>query len=155
MEYKDFDSFKINEASLMTSKSFDDFEIEHGKCEEPVFSFFPKYKFVMVTIKNSCYVYSKDGSRKKYDSVDDLIKEDGDISDYLITDTDNGKFILEQYIEKTNGMPITDIYQIPLGEKEISIKDKKKKESPYKKYKKKEWGGGDIYGGDEEIDDDW
>lgn len=148
MKYKNFDSYKINEGSIMNTKNFGDFEMDHGECESSIFTIFPKYKFIMVTNRKICYVYSKSENRKKYNNVEEIIQNEGDISDYLITDTDNGKFILQQFSEKSNGVPVVDIYQIPTPEEDEKKKNKKNK---YKGFKRKAWS---YEHPEDDIDDD-
>jgi uncharacterized ubiquitin-like protein YukD len=131
MKYKNFDSYKINEAVIMNSNNFDKFELEEGECEEKIFDYFPYHKFLLVTTKGISYMYINKGSRIRYDNMDEVVKKEGDISDYKITDSDNGQFILQQYTRMSNGIDIEDVYQIPLIESE---KDKTlKKGKPYKK----------------------
>lgn len=160
MRYRNFDSFKINEA-LMNSTNFGNIEIESEKCEQPIFNHFKNYKFALVSKSGKVFVYSN-SERIIYKSLDEMFDREGDVSDRSIKETENGISIMSQY-EKLSKLTIVDIYQIPYTPKTKSGSSKfKKKEyfnpgfipgGGYRKEKKK-----DNDPGEEEepyFDEDW
>jgi hypothetical protein len=113
MKYNNFNNYKINESNLMGLKDFSNFEIKTNvDCDIDIFNIFPKHSFVIVLNSGKCYVYSKKNNRKKYQDIETLQNEMGiDLSDSSIISTKNGRYIKEQY-EQKSGLKVSDIFQI-------------------------------------------
>lgn len=111
MNYKNFNSFNINEGKIINLAKFSSFEIStEVECEEPIFNMFPNYKIVIMLNNNRCYVYSEKSTRVKYKNISELeTKEKKNLSEKSIISTKKGQDIKNQY-EKVSGLKVKDVF---------------------------------------------
>ncbi len=131
MNFKEFK--KIDDEKLMTIQSFEQIPIGEVECEDLIFEMYPDYKFVIITRKGSCFVYAIDGRRTKFENIQQLFDNIGNVEDKSIINTDLGQSIKDEY-EKISGIKVKDILKIPYIEGKSFLKKRKEQQEHRYRY---------------------